>query len=63
MPLQSCGWDANIAEKQTTRVFKVKCMNYSLVQIHGDQKVHLMIAVQKTRKKYFKQFHSLTMIT
>jgi hypothetical protein len=36
---------------------------YNLIQ--GDQKVpvHLMITVQKTHKKYFKQFQSLTTIT
>jgi hypothetical protein len=35
-----------------------------LCNIQGDQKVsvHLMITVQKTCKKYFKQFQSLTMI-
>jgi hypothetical protein len=34
-------------------------------ELQGDQKVsiHLMITVQKTRKKYFKQFQSLATIT
>jgi hypothetical protein len=32
-------------------------------EIQGDQKVSVhLITVQKTRKKYFKQFQSLTMI-
>jgi hypothetical protein len=34
-------------------------------KVQGDQKVsvHLMITVQKTRPKFFKQFQSLTMKT
>jgi hypothetical protein len=38
--------------------------NYTGSIIQGDQKasLHMIITVQKTRKKYFKQFQSLTMI-
>jgi hypothetical protein len=64
MPLQSCGWDANIAEKQVTHAFKVKCMNCSLVQIQSGQKSPCASDDYSTKntQKYFEQFQSFTTI-
>jgi hypothetical protein len=36
---------------------------YNIIQGNQKVSVHLMITVQKTCNKYFKQFQSLTMIT